>query len=76
MCRIVLILHIPLHTILLCYRVYSLNWSRSGIKTPVYLHALSTAKDARSLPPTPNQHRGVNGVPNSSNKPQGRGKDI
>lgn len=46
------------------------------MKTPVYLHALSTAKDARSLPPTPNQHRGVNGVPNSFNKPQGRGKDI
>uniref|UniRef100_K1RKB8 Lymphocyte cytosolic protein 2 n=1 Tax=Magallana gigas TaxID=29159 RepID=K1RKB8_MAGGI len=33
-------------------------------------------KDARSLPPTPNQHRGVNGVPNSFNKPQGRGSVI
>ncbi|XP_061171503.1 uncharacterized protein LOC133181009 isoform X3 [Saccostrea echinata] len=42
-------------------------------KTP---HKATPINEGRSLPPPPKDHRGTNGVPNSTNKRQGRGSVI
>ncbi|XP_062568978.1 basic salivary proline-rich protein 2-like isoform X6 [Saccostrea cucullata] len=42
-------------------------------KTP---HKSTPINEGRSLPPTPKDHRGTNGVPSSTNKPKGRGSVI